>query len=151
VETQDVPNLYFLLEHDMSCNLEVQNFVHPARRAMSDVMALQSESKLSTAQAEVSVCCLVHGVKIGDKRCRGISVVCGVGIHLRPTIGEWMNKFLTTGSLLPRKGPGLPSVWIVYGKPTYVALMKYIHQSPREFNTTTITATSCVLNKHLRL
>jgi len=90
-------------------------------------------SKIATAQAEDSVCCLVRGVKIGDKRCRGISVVCGVRIHLRnPTIGEWMSKFLTTGSLLQRKVPWIPSVWIMYGKPTYAALMKSIHQSPRE-------------------
>lgn len=76
METPDVPDLPFPFKHAISCNIQVQNFVQTTRKALNDVTALLSESKIATAQAEDLVCCLVRGVKIGDKRCRGISVVC---------------------------------------------------------------------------
>jgi hypothetical protein len=89
LETPEVPDLSFPLEHPKSCNLQVKNFIQTARKTLSIWRRCgQWESKIATAQAEDSVCCLVRGVKIGDKRCRGISVVCGVRIHLRNQLSE---------------------------------------------------------------
>lgn len=76
METPDVPDLSFPFKHAISCNIQVQTFVQTARKSLNDVTALLSESKIATAPAEDSFCCLVRGVKIGDKRCRGISVGC---------------------------------------------------------------------------
>ena len=67
METPDVPDLSFPFKHAISCNIQVQTFVQTARKSLNDVTALLSESKIATAPAEDSFCCLVRGVKIGDQ------------------------------------------------------------------------------------
>lgn len=103
--------------------------------------------------AEYSVCSLVRGVKIGDKRCRGISVVCGVRIHLRNQLSEseWASSLRQAVCYRGKSPEFLLSGSCTGSLPMRLSWSPSINLHVSWGNTTRITATHWVLHNHSQL